>query len=174
MNNSALLVIDVQNCMFDPEPVCKSEELLANLQALLHRARAAKTPIIFVQHNGPEGAPHAPGEPGWELHSALDRQPNELVIQKTMPDSFYETDLQEKLTELGIQKLVLAGIQTEYCVDTTCRRASSEGYEVTLVQDAHGTWNNEHITAEQIIAHHNHVLGDWFATLKATAKVEFA
>lgn len=173
MNNTVLLVIDVQNCMFEPDPVYKSEALLANLRALIGRARAAQTSIIFVQHCGRVGAPHAPGEPEWQLHPDMNPQPEDRIIQKTEPDSFYETDLHETLTEMGVKKFVTAGIQTDYCVDTTCRRASSMGYEVTLVQDAHSTWSNEHITAEQVIAHHNGILGNWFAQLATTAEVEF-
>lgn len=174
MKKSALLIIDVQNCMFDPtEPVYNSAALLTNLQSLLTRARASNTPVIYVQHNGPSGAPHAPGEPGWAIHPAIAPLPDERIVQKTMPDSFYQTTLQAELAAQGIEQLVIAGIQTEYCVDTTCRRAASEGYAVTLVSDAHSTWAANGLSADQIIAHHNHVLGDWFATLATTDTVQF-
>ena len=73
----------------------------------------------------------------------------------------------------GIHKLIIAGIQTEFCVDTTTRRAYSLGYQVTLVQDAHSTWDTENITAAQIIAHHNLTLGGWFAKLCPAAEVAF-
>jgi nicotinamidase-related amidase len=56
-------------------------------------------------------------------------------------------------------------MQTEFCIDTTCRRAYSLGYEIILVEDAHSTWNNNVLQAPQIIAHHNLVLGDWFSKL---------
>jgi len=66
----------------------------------------------------------------------------------------------------GIKKLVITGLQTEYCVDTTCRRAYSLGYDVVLVKDAHSTWDSGDLSAQQIIDHHNNVLGGWFVTLK--------
>ena len=73
----------------------------------------------------------------------------------------------------GIGHLIIAGIQTEYCVDTTCRRGCSLGYEVTLVEDAHSTWDTEHLTASQIIDHHNQVLSGWFVTLEAARRIKF-
>ena len=174
MTNKALLIIDVQNCMFNPiEPVYNSEKLLTNLQSLISKARSAQIPVIHIQHNGPEGAPHATGEPGWEIHTDVAPLADELIVQKTTPDSFYRTTLTEHLADLGIEQLVIAGIQSDYCVDTTCRRASSEEYKVTLVQDAHSTWGNDSITAEQVIAHHNGVLGNWFAELKSTEEIRF-
>ncbi|MEZ4657619.1 MAG: cysteine hydrolase family protein [Caldilineaceae bacterium] len=174
MSKQALLIIDVQNCMFDPpEPVYDADQLLNRLQGLIARARAAQTPVIYVQHCGPEGAPHAPGAPGWQIHPAITPQSGELIVQKRMPDSFYETTLKAELDARGIGQLIMAGIQTEYCVDTTCRRAASEGYAVTLVQDAHSTWSKEDLTAAQIIAHHNWVLGDWFAKLVSAEDVQF-
>ena len=174
MNKTALLLIDVQNCMFNPaEPVYNSETLLTNLTNLIDRARAAETPVIYIQHCGPVGAPHAPGEPGWEIHPAIAPQSGELIVQKTTPDSFYQTTLKDELTTQGIDKLVIAGIQTDYCVDTTCRRAMSEGYAVTLISDAHSTWGDGGLSAEQIIDHHNRVLGTWFAKLETTESVTF-
>lgn len=174
MSNTALLLIDVQNCMFNPvEPVYNSTALLERLQALLDRARGSYTPVIYVQHNGPAGAPHASGEPGWEIHPAIAPLPGELIVQKSTPDSFYQTTLTAELTARGIEKLIITGIQTDYCVDTTCRRAASEGYAVTLVSDAHSTWGDGGLSAEQIIDHHNRVLGNWFVQLAATETVQF-
>lgn len=70
--------------------------------------------------------------------------------------------MQETLDSNGINELLITGIQSEVCVDTTCRRAFSEGYKVTLLSDVHSTWKTNHLPADQIINHHNHVL-KWFA-----------
>ena len=94
-------------------------------------------------------------------------------MQKTTPDAFYQTTLKVELAAKDIEQLVIAGIQTDYCVDTTCRRATSEGYPVTLVSDAHSTWGDSGLSAQQIIDHHNQVLGNWFANLVTTEAVQF-
>jgi len=64
-------------------------------------------------------------------------------------------------------------LQTEYCIDTTCPRAFTLGYEVTLVKDAHSTWDSSLLKANRIIEHHNNVLGGWFVTLKSEREIEF-
>ena len=97
----------------------------------------------------------------------------DVVIQKQTPDASYRTNLNLELEYRGIKKLIIAGLQTEYCIDTTCRRAFSLGYQVILVKDAHSTWDSPLLTAQQIINHHNNVLGGWFVTLKNERDIEF-
>ncbi len=175
MTKQALLIIDVQNGMFNPEaPVYNHEALLRNLRTLIDGAHSHNTPVIYVQHGGSDDSPLAVGTRGWEIHPTIAPQPNELVVQKRTPDSFHETTLRTELDALGVENLIIAGIQSDYCVDTTTRRAFSEGYEITLVGDSHSTWGDGGLTAEQIIDHHNRVLGDWFATVKKTDEVLFA
>ncbi|TCP25595.1 nicotinamidase-related amidase [Scopulibacillus darangshiensis] len=172
MEKTALLVIDVQNAMFDESgPIYDGEQLLKNLQELIHKARTAGVPVFFVQHNDEE---FVTGTPAWEIHPSIAPNEEEVVIQKETPDSFHETDLHEKLQAEQIQNLVIAGNATDYCVDTTTRRAFSLGFHVTLVKDAHRTWDSNTLSAKQIIDHHNEVLGNAFADLKETREVEFS
>ena len=173
-SDSALLIIDVQKGMFaENDPVYNSDALLTTLGGLIARARAASVPVIYIQHSGGENHPLHPSAPGWLIHPAIAPAEGEWVIHKRHPDSFQETNLQHELEKRGIKHLIVAGIQTEYCVDTTCRRAYSLGYDVTLVQDAHSTWDTENLKATQIIAHHNQTLGGWFVALKAAREIEF-
>ncbi|MGD2158041.1 MAG: cysteine hydrolase family protein [Anaerolineales bacterium] len=173
-NRTALLIIDIQVCNFDEEPpVFGRRNLLAKVIALVAHARSASVPLIYIQHCGPEGAIDEPGTPGWEIHPAIAPIEGDVVIQKHHPDAFQDTNLQRELISKDVRKLIIAGIQTEYCVDTTCRRAYSLGYEVTLVMDAHSTWDTDLLTAPQIIAHHNQVLGGWFVNIKRAQEIMF-
>ena len=171
--DTAVLVIDVQNGMFDEsDPVYNGEALLDRITYVLDSARRAGIPIVYIQHQSDrEGHPLQYGTDGWRIHPAIAPHDGEPVIAKTMPDSFYETRLRDELTARGIKRLIITGIQTELCVDTTTRRAVSEGYDVTLASDAHSTWKSGELTAAQIIAHHNNILGDWFATVKPTSEI---
>ena len=81
--------------------------------------------------------------------------------------------LHDGLQKQNIERLTICGIQTEYCVDTTTRRAYSLGYHVRLVSDGHSTWDGEPFSASQKIEHHNQVLGGWFAELVEAEAVEF-
>lgn len=172
--STALLVIDVQVCNFEESaPVYAGDALLSKISGLIARARASGTAVVYVQHCGPEGAIDEPGTPGWEIHPIVAPIEGDLVIQKRHPDAFQDTDLLRELESNDVRRLIITGMQTEYCVDTTCRRAYSLGYDVTLVQDAHSTWDTELFTASQIIAHHNGVLGSWFVELKEAGEIEF-
>jgi nicotinamidase-related amidase len=171
---TALLVIDAQSVFFDGgamPPVFGAEAVLVRLTGLIARARAAGVPVIFVQHCEDEGL-FARTAPGWGLHPALAVQLGEPVVEKTRPDSFFESGLALILDDLEVSHLVIGGCQSEMCVDTTCRAAASLGYRVTLAGDAHATWDGPALSAAEIIAHHNHVLADGgFATVTPSAGI---
>lgn len=169
---TALLSIDMQVCNFeDSAPVYQGERLLSNVANLIGQARTAGAPVVYIQHCGPEGEIDEPGTPGWDIHPDIAPIEADLVIRKHHPDAFHDTDLHHELQARGVQNIIMVGIQTEYCVDTTCRRAYSLGYKVFLVKDAHSTWDTGQLTAAQIIAHHNAVLGGWFAELRTTDEI---
>jgi nicotinamidase-related amidase len=172
---TALIVIDVQNGLAGnpAQPPHGGDAFLARLNSLVQRARAADVPVVFVQHNGGAGHPLEKPNPGWEIHPGTGFQAGDPVIEKHHCDAFQETGLQDLLASLGASDLVLAGMMTEYCVDTTCRRAFSQGYQVTLVSDGHSTFSRDDLSAEQIIAHHNSILGSSFATLRSSDAVDF-
>ena len=169
--DTALVIIDVQMGMFDEDgPVYNGENLLQTLSKLIGKAHQANAPVIYVQHNDEE---FVKGGPAWPIHPFITPIAGDVVVQKRTPDSFHETNLGDELEKIGIKKLVVGGIQTEYCVDTTCRRAFSLGYDVTLVEDGHSTWDNKYITAQQVIAHHNNTLDGWAVRLESADKVQF-
>ncbi|MEZ4516547.1 MAG: cysteine hydrolase family protein [Chloroflexota bacterium] len=140
---TALLIIDAQNDMFAPTPVYESERVLQTLQDLINRARTANAPIILARNDGGPGSPDERGTSGWDLHPALDPDQADLIVDKDTEDAFLRTGLASWLIQSGISKLVICGMQTEYCVDTTCRAAYALGYSVTLVADAHSTYDSE-------------------------------
>ncbi|MEC5239733.1 cysteine hydrolase family protein [Bacillus mycoides] len=158
----ALLVIDVQAGMYTAGiPVHNGEKFLETLQELIGECRSNGIPVIYVQHNGPKDHPLEKGTDGWKVHAAIAPRKGELVVEKTTPDSFHKTNLNEVLQGKGIEHVIISGMQTEYCVDTTTRRAFSEGYKVTLVSDAHSTFDTDVLRAEDIVKHHNVVFGSF-------------
>ncbi|MYL32095.1 isochorismatase family protein [Pontibacillus yanchengensis] len=169
--NAALVIIDVQKAMFTmAPPVHNGKNLLQNISRLIEFANKKGLKIIFVQHNGPENSPLEKNTPGWHIHENISPRPKDIVIEKTTPDSFYDTALQSQLREHNIHKLYLTGIQTEACVDTTCRRGFSERYKITLVKDTHSTFDKPYISSQHIIDHHNEVLR-WFAEIKTVDEI---
>jgi len=155
---TALLVIDVQVGIIDGFHAFRGREALEQINKLLSRARAANRSIVYIQHDGEKGHPLEVGSKGWRIHPAIKPQAEDLIIRKRASDSFFETTLERELEARGVKHLIITGCMTEYCVDTTARRAISMGYDVTLVSDAHTTIDNKLLNAAQIIAHHNSLL----------------
>lgn len=175
MASTALLIVDVQVAMFSPlegPMVWNGEKVLHNIDLLLENARATATPVIFVQHTSPEDAEYAEGLPTWYIHPEIAPLPGETVVRKAYWDSFQDTELESVLQAKGIDSLIIVGMQTEYCLDTTVRSALARGYGVVLVKDAHTTFDSPVLKAEQIVAHHTHVLGSR-AEIKATGEIVF-
>ncbi|MEZ4672442.1 MAG: cysteine hydrolase family protein [Anaerolineae bacterium] len=172
-DQTALLIIDVQQGMIDEKPY-RPDELIAHLQTVIEKAHAADVPVIYVKHaaRDPQDSLH-PDNAGHAIVAAIAPQPGELVVTKHNPDSFQDTVLQQELEARGIKKLIIAGMQSEMCVDTTTRAAFSRGYDVTLVSDAHSTFDNGILSAPDIIKHHNRTLRD-FADTKSSDEVQFA
>jgi nicotinamidase-related amidase len=165
---------DVQLRNFEESPpVNGGDDLLSTIGVLIARARAVGVPIVYVQHCGPEGAIDQPGTPGWQINPRIAPIKDDAVDQKRHPDAFQDTTLQRELESRGIERVIIAGMQTEYCVDTTSRRAYSLNYDAILVKDGHSTWHIDLLTTPQIIAYHNAVLGGWFAELREASEIEF-
>ncbi|CAM3213437.1 isochorismatase family protein [Moritella viscosa] len=95
---------------------------------------------------------------GWKLQSTLITQACDHFVRKTTPDLFLNTNLQSQLKALGVDSLIVCGYASEFCVDTTVRRAAGLGYPVSLISDDHTTHNKDHATAAHIQAHHNATL----------------
>ena len=172
--NKALLIIDVQTGNFSEQnPIYKGDELLRKIKSLINKARRTAIQVVFVQNNGDKGDPDEYGTTGWKIHPSIFPVEGDMIIQKRSPDAFHKTVLQNELQKRKVNKLYVTGLQTEYCIDTTCRRAYSLGYDVVLVEDAHSTLASSILTAEQIIQHHNTVIGGCFATVKKENQIEF-
>lgn len=155
---TALLIIDVQNALCSGAyEAFDSRRVINRINAVSAASRQAKIPVIVIQHEEP-GDVMAFGADGWQLDPELLVGTDDILVRKTTPDSFHNTELRAILQARGVDELMVCGLQTEYCVDTTARRALALGYPVTLVSDGHTTLDNGVLSAAQIIAHHNQTL----------------
>ncbi len=144
LSRPALLIIDIQvGLLHGPEAPHAGAETLANINRLSQAARSAALPVLAVRHTGPAGSPNA----------------------------FHGTGLDGWLKEDGVQTLIITGMKTQYCIDTTCRAAADLGYTVVLVSDAHTCMDTPQLTAPQIIAHHNATLAGPFVRLMSSDEV---
>jgi nicotinamidase-related amidase len=157
---SAVLVIDVQRGLFDeiPRPY-EAEEIIGRINSITGRARKAKVPVIFIQHEQAKGL-LAWASDGWKLQAGLIVAGDDYRVRKKTPDSFLGTDLHQILEANNVDDVIICGYASEFCIDTTTRRAAALGYTVQLVADGHTTHDKGHASAKQIREHHNQTLQD--------------
>jgi nicotinamidase-related amidase len=175
--NTALLVIDVQNGVVGEAH--DRDGVVANISALVDKARESGIDVVWVQHHGDD---LQPGSEAWQYVAELDPRDSEPTVQKAYADSFEETDLEPVLAERGVGRLFVAGAQTDECIRSTLHGAIVRGYDATLVGDAHTTADLSPYgapTPDKVIAHTNlywqyHTAPGRTAGTVATADVEFA
>lgn len=139
----ALLLVDIQNDYF-PGGACELEgstEAGAKARALLHAFRAASLPVLHIQHIAvrPGATFFLPGTDGARIHACVQPREHEPVLQKHFPNSFRETPLLDELRAMGVERLVVAGMMTHLCVDSTVRAAFDHGFPCLLAGDACAT-----------------------------------
>ena len=142
------------------------------LQKLIQRARDSGILVVYLQNNGEKGEPDETGTSGWEIHPSLRPKDGDLVVQKSEPSAFANTDLHTELQCREIGRLFVIGMQTEVCIKANSLSASDLKYDVVLVRDAHSTFGTERATAAQIIEEVNAELSG-IIQVKAASEIDF-
>jgi nicotinamidase-related amidase len=151
--NTALLVVDVQNCVVEGSH--GRDAVIANIGTLVEKARREQTPVVWVQHSDQK---IERGSDQWRIVPELVPGDAEALVEKNYGDAFENTALETVLSRIGVGRLVIVGAQTDACIRSTLHGAFVRGYDATLVSDAHTT---EDLTAwgapppDQVIAHTN-------------------
>lgn len=140
LSDSALILIDCQNTYRrGVMQLTGVEEALAEAKALLERARAANIPIFHIQHDGGSGSPYDLTTDIGQISSEVAPKDGEYVITKNFPNSFVQTELDQRLKSLHIENIVLAGFMTHMCVNSTAHGGFNLGYQPTVVASATAT-----------------------------------
>ena len=135
-----LLLIDIQNDYFEGGAMAlpHSAEAAMRAAAVLAYWREQGRRVIHMQHIAKRAGAtfFLPGTAGAEIHASVQAREGEMVIQKQFPNCFRETSLLDRLRELGTRELVIAGMMSQLCIDTTTRAAADLGFACTVVHDA--------------------------------------
>ena len=177
--NPALVLIDVQNDYFPGGRMTldKAAAAAENAGRLLRHARERGWPLFHVQHlsTRPNATFFIPGTEGVEFHPAVAPNAGEPVIQKNFPNAFRATKLDTELRSRGITELVIAGMMTHMCIDTSVRAAFDLGFKVELAFDACATRNlrfgETEIAAANVHDSFIAALNGTFATARSTAQI---
>jgi len=144
MSKVGLIVVDVQSAFSQIEPLKESLNMavMFGICPALEVFRKTQNPIFFVQHVGdftPEGSP------GFDLLPALARRETEYQVVKRRPNSFLQTDLNEKLKSEGVEFLVVCGLAAGYCVNATMQGATEHGFKAAILQHGIVSHKESHV-----------------------------
>lgn len=165
-----LLVVDMQNAWLNRDtPRLDKVGVIARINHAAQRTRAQGGQVIFVQHCNEEALENSDG---WQIDANLIVLEEDGKVNKTACDSFADTSLLAQLQANSTSTLIICGLATEFCLDTTIRAAPSHGFDVIVLSDAHTTGDRPHMTAPAIIEHHNWVWANMSVPGGHTLKVQ--
>jgi nicotinamidase-related amidase len=187
MSRTALIVIDVQES-FRVRPnwqLVNHPDIAERVDRLVRAARDRGDLVVWVLHTEPgTGGAFDPANGHVQLIDGLEPVPGEPILTKTSHNAFTTTNLQQLLTQHGVGEIVVSGIRTEQCCETTARVASDLGYDVVFVTEATATMALAHwsirdeatveeiladprtLTAEQVVERTEYALAGRFATIR--------
>src|SRR5258706_11255076 len=142
-DKTALIIIDVQDGLDDPRLGKRNNpDAESNMARLLAAWRTRGRPIYHVQHMSTKpNSPLRPNQPGNAIKRIVAPRGDEPVIQKTVNNAFIGTDLEDRLRAADIQSLVIVGLTTNHCVETTARMAGNLGFTTFVVRYATATFD---------------------------------
>jgi len=161
----ALLIIDMQKGSFKPYSIRHDAlSTIERINFLAQQFRSNNYPVLFIQHDGRAENCFIPGTDDWQILPELTIESPDIIISKTVNDSFYNTGLETILLGKAVSELFIAGCATDFCVDTTIKSALSKDYKITVVADGHTTASRPFADAQTIISHYNWVWSDMSPT----------
>ena len=159
-----LLAIDLQRGIL-VEDLYNYEGFVANMKKLLNEARARGVEVIYVQHDAGEGSGFTKGDWDFEIYDELAPLPGEKVFVKTVNSCFSNKELCKYLEDKGEETVIIAGLQTNYCIDASIKSAFDRDYGVIVPQGCNTTFDNDYMTGETTYRYYNEDIWERFAYL---------
>lgn len=142
-----LIVIDMQKALLDDE-LYGLEPLMANISKLIDTARENGVEVIYVQHDAGEGSGFTKGDEAFEIADEIAPKEGEKVFVKTVCSSFTTKEFAAYLEEAKDEKLMMVGLQTNFCMDATIKSAFERGYDVYIPEGTNSTFDNPYMTGK--------------------------
>lgn len=154
MNNIILLVVDVQSALINLHPY-NEKRVIKNIKELILSSRDNNVEILFVRHDDGKGTELEQGTDGWQIYDEIAPNNNEKIFEKQYNSAFFKTELRQYLESKCIDTIILVGLQTEYCIDATCKSAFDYGYKIIIPEETNTTFDNEYLTGDKIYEFYN-------------------
>jgi isochorismatase family protein len=163
----ALIVIDIQEGLVKENPY-NAKNFISNTKAIIQHFRDQNIEVIYIRHSENEGL-LATGSDNWQVYHELKPQENEKIFNKYYNSIFKDTELKEYLNRKNITDVTFVGMQVEFCIDTSVKVGFEYGYNITIVEDAISTFDNEYLPAGTILSFYKEkIWRNRFAQLKTT------
>lgn len=154
MNDIILLVVDVQTALIQEHPY-NEKVVIENIKLLIAECRRKGIEVVYVRHDDGPGSELECGSEGWQIYSEIEPK-GDRIFDKKYNSAFLHTGLKEYLGMKNIKKIILTGMQTEYCIDSTCKSAFEAGYKVIIPKDTNTTFDNEYLSADKLYEFYNY------------------
>ena len=149
-----LLVIDMQKGIVDEE-LYAFDTFMDRTVRLIDAARKNKVEVIYVQHDAGPGSGLSVGDSAFEIVDRVRPEPGEKVFVKTINSCFGSKDFKEYMKRQEDKRLMIIGLQTNYCIDATVKSAFERGYEVIIPEGTNSTFDNDYMTGETAVRYYN-------------------
>ncbi len=151
---TALLVIDAQELITN-DRLYAFDRFTENVRTLIAEARKFGVEVIYVRHDDGEGKPLSMGNKGFDVYSGFAPEAGERIFDKYVNSPFRDSGLLEYLQKKGMKRLIVTGLQTDYCIDATVKCGFEHGFEMIVPEYCNSTFDNDFMTAEQTYCYYN-------------------
>ena len=149
-----LLVIDMQKGIVDEE-LYAFDSFMERTVRLIETARKSGTEVIFFRHDAGPGSGLTPGKAGFEIVDAVRPEAGEKVFDKTINSCFGNQAFREYMERQEDRRLMIIGLQTNYCIDATVKSAFERGCEVIIPEGTNSTFDNDYMSGETTVRYYN-------------------
>ena len=149
-----LLVVDMQDGLVDEE-LYAFDTFMDRTVRLIEAARKNHVEVVFVQHDAGPGSGLTAGDSAFEIAGQVRPLPEEKVFVKTINSCFGSKDFREYMEKQEDRRLMIIGLQTNYCIDCTVKSAFERGFEVIIPEGTNSTFDNDYMTGETAVRYYN-------------------
>ena len=149
-----LLVVDTQKLITNGE-LYNFNTFVYNVKELINKARENSIEVIYVRHDDGHGSELTKGTDGFEIYEEFEPINSEKIFDKNVNSAFNGTGLLEYLRDKGEKEIIIAGLQTDYCIDATIKCGFEHGFHIIVPAYANTTVSNKFMLAEQSYKYHN-------------------
>ncbi len=149
-----LLVVDMQKGITD-DRLYGFETFIDRTAALVKAARKSGVEVIYFQHDDGPGSGFSQGDTDFEIADQVRPGPGEKVFVKTVYSCFGNKSFREYMEQQEDKRLMIIGLQTNYCIDTTIKSAFERGFEVIVPEGTNSTFDNDYMSAETAVRYYN-------------------